>query len=134
VSERVFVDTSALLALLVPTDRAHPAASQAFDRLRARAAPLVTSSYVMVETYALLQRRLGLEAVRAFRDEFAPLLEVLWVGRETHEKALDELLSRTGAAPSLVDVTSFVLMRAAGIDRAFVFDRDFEIEGFWPVG
>ncbi|MCK5651922.1 MAG: PIN domain-containing protein, partial [Gemmatimonadetes bacterium] len=88
-SEYVFVDTSAILALLVPTDTAHARARESFQRLAAARAPLITSSYVMVETYALLQSRLGLEAVRAFRGEFAPLLDTLWVTEETHERALD---------------------------------------------
>ena len=127
-SEHVFVDTSAILALLVPTDRAHPEARRSFERLGAARAPLITNSYVMVETYALLQRRLGLDAVRAFREEFAPLLDVLWVNEETHERALDEMLSRP-AALSLVDASSFVLMRSEGIHRAFAFDRHFEAEG-----
>lgn len=127
-SEHVFVDTSAILALLVPTDRAHTRARKSFERLGAARASLITSSYVMVETYALLQRRLGLDAVRAFREEFAPLLDVVWITEETHERALDELLSRPSAL-SLVDASSFVLMRSEGIHRAFAFDRQ-EAEGF----
>ncbi len=128
-SEHVFVDTSAILALLVPTDRAHPRARESFERLAAARAPLITSPYVMVETYALLQRRLGLDAVRAFREEFAPLLDVVWITEEVHERALDEMLNRP-AALSLVDASSFVLMRSEGIHRAFAFDRHFETEGF----
>ena len=46
---RVFVDTSALFALLVSSDGSHRAAAASFERLRARRAPLVTSSYVLVE-------------------------------------------------------------------------------------
>jgi len=40
----------------------------------------------MVETYALLARRLGLEAVRAFRSDLAPLLEVSWIDEAIHEE------------------------------------------------
>ena len=91
---RVFVDTSAILALLVATDEAHPAAKLAFARLAAREAALLTTSYVLVETYALLGRRLGIEAVRGFREQFAPLLEVIWVDQDLHNRALDTLLQR----------------------------------------
>ncbi len=45
---RVFVDTSALLALVVGSDQAHAEAREGFGRLRAERASLVTSSYVLV--------------------------------------------------------------------------------------
>ena len=57
---RVFVDTSAVIALLVATDEFHQAANSAFTGLAARETPLLTTSYVLVETYALLGRRLGM--------------------------------------------------------------------------
>jgi predicted nucleic acid-binding protein len=127
---RVFVDTSALLALLVGSDEAHEEAKEGFGRLRAERASLVTSSYVLVETYALLQSRIGIGAVRIFREAFAPLLDVLWVDEAAHERALDELLLRDTRKLSLVDSTSFVLMRANRVDRAFAFDGHFREEGY----
>jgi predicted nucleic acid-binding protein len=127
---RVFVDTSAVVALLVSSDHAHPPARRAFEGLRARSARLTTTSYVLVETYALLERRFGLEPVRAFRLGFAPLLDVVWVDREVHEEGLDLLLHRSARGLSLVDAVSFVAMRAQRVDEAFAFDRHFEAEGF----
>ena len=64
---RVFIDTSAIFALLVPTDTAHRRARRAFKALQAREAPILTTSYVLVETYALLSRRMGRESVVRFR-------------------------------------------------------------------
>lgn len=127
---RVFADTSALYALLDAGDASHPKARRAFERLRQREALLTTSSYVLVETCALVGRRLGLPALRAFREDFAPLLEVVWVDGPVHEAALDLLFERRKATLSLVDAVSFVVMRREGIDEAFAFDRHFEDEGF----
>ena len=127
---RVFVDTSALLALMVGSDQAHEEAREGFARLRAERASLVTSSYVLVETYALLQARIGIGAVRIFREAFAPLLDVLWVDETTHERALDDLLLRDARKLSLVDASSFELMRANRVDRAFAFDAHFREEGY----
>ena len=127
---RVFVDTSALIALVVGSDQAHEEAREGFGRLRAERASLVTSSYVLVETYALLQNRIGLEAVRVFREAFAPLLDVLRVDEAVHERALDDLLVRAVRKLSLVDATSFALMRAHRVDRAFAFDAHFREEGY----
>lgn len=129
----VFVDTSAFLALLIANDEAHESAKAVFATLQTRRARLVTTSYVLVETYALLGRRLGTAAVRAFREDFAPLLEVVWVDRELHEAALDELLERAARTLSLVDATSFVVMRRRRIEEAFVFDRHFTQAGFTLV-
>ena len=131
---RVFVDTSAILALLVEGDRAHRSAVDAFDTLSRQAAVLVTTSYVLVETYALVSRRLGLPAVASVREEFAPLLEVIWVAAPLHERGLDELLLRDTASLSLVDVVSFLVAREQEIDEVFAFDRHFELEGFRLVG
>lgn len=126
----VFVDTSGLLALLVASDRFHSRARTAFEALRASRTRLVTSSYVLVETYALLQSRIGTKAVREFRASFAPLLHVVWVDEELHERALDDLGRRRSRKLSLVDAASFAVMRANRIDQAFAFDRHFEAEGF----
>jgi len=126
----VFVDTSAFYALLVRSDDRHGDARRAFATLMADEAVLVTSSYVLVETYALLGRRIGLDAVAAFRDGFAPLLDVTWVDATAHDAALEDLLDRGTRDLSLVDLVSFAVMRGRGIDQAFAFDGHFEQEGF----
>jgi predicted nucleic acid-binding protein len=53
----VFADTSGLLALLNAKDQNHDRAAHAFAALRAKQAMLVTTSFVLVETYALVGRR-----------------------------------------------------------------------------
>jgi len=127
---RVFVDTSALLALLNRTDDSHVAAKKAFAKLTARQDSLVTTSYVLVETYALLARRFSLQAVHAFREDLAPLLDVVWVGSELHEQGVDTLLQRAKRTLSLVDVISFITARQQRVQAVFAYDRDFQEEGF----
>ncbi len=129
----VFADTSGLLALLSATDEQHDRAVRAFERMRARRAPLVSTSFVLVETYALVGRRLGLDAVRQFRGDFAPLLDVVWVDHALHEAGLDLLLDRRKRLLSLVDAVSFITMRNRKIVDAFAFDPHFEQEGFSSV-
>jgi len=126
----VFTDTSGLLALLNPDDVNHARAKQAFATLRARRASLVSTSFVLVEMYALLGRRFGLEAIRRFREDFAPLIEVVWVDEPLHEAGLDLLLGRRTRRLSLVDAVSFVTMRQRALNEAFAFDPHFEQEGF----
>jgi predicted nucleic acid-binding protein len=126
----VFVDTSAFLALLVRNDRWHPSARNAFERLRADEVPLLTTSYVLVETYALLGRRLGLEAVRIFRGAVAPLVDVAWIDEDHHERSLELLVKKGKGRLSLVDCASFVVMRDRDLDVAFAYDAHFRDEGF----
>ena len=131
---RVFVDTSAILALLSASDTAHTRAVTVFDRLRAETDPLVTISYVMVETYALLHRRMGRRAVTRFREDFAPLLEVIWIGNEDHELALDFMLQTDDANLSLVDAASLVVIGHERISRVFTFDKHFRRPGLEILG
>ena len=129
----VFADTSGLLALLSTTDDNHARAKRAFANLRTRQALLVSTSYVLVETYALVGRRLGLDAVRSFRADFAPLVDVVWVDEALHNAGLDLLLDRRKRLLSLVDAVSFVTMRQGNVVEAFAFDPHFAQEGFSVV-
>jgi uncharacterized protein len=126
----VFADTSGFLALLNTTDDNHARAERAFRNLHARQALLVSTSYVLVETYALLGRRLGLDAVRSFRADFAPLIDMVWVDETLHNAGLDMLLERRKRLLSLVDAVSFIVMRQRGVAEAFAIDPHFEQEGF----
>ncbi len=129
----VFADTSGLLALLNAKDENHTRAEHAFANLRARRASLVSTSFVLVETYALIGRRLGLDAVRSFRADFAALIDVVWVDEALHNAGLDLLLERSKWLLSLVDAVSFVTMRQGNLEEAFAFDPHFEQEGFLIV-
>lgn len=129
----VFADVSAFLAPLVQTHAAHKRAARAFDQLAKEEAQLVTTSYVLVETYALIGRRLGHVATKEFRTDFVPLLDVVWIGAEEHERGLDLLLASRSETLSLVDAVSFVVARDRGIERAFAFDRHFTTAGLAAV-
>jgi uncharacterized protein len=126
----VFVDTSAILALLSADDAHHRAAKRAFEALAGEEAGLVTTSYVLVETYALLGRRFGRDAGRRFREEFAPLLGIVWVDEDLHEAGLDLLSSSQARDVSLVDAVSFAAMRGRRMERAFAYDKHFAKAGF----
>jgi uncharacterized protein len=80
----VLADTSGFLALLNKSDEYHARATRAFALLRQQRAALIATSFVLVETYALIERRLGIDAVRDFRADFAPLLDVVWVDEGLH--------------------------------------------------
>lgn len=126
----IFIDTSALLAVLDEADREHSGAIGTLRRLQEGGEQLVTHNYVVVEAISLAQRRLGLAAVRDLVHEVLPQLEILWIDEAAHQAAVSALLASPSRSVSLVDRVSFHVMRERGLQRAFVFDADFEAEGF----
>ena len=127
---RLFVDTSALLAFLDADQPRHPDVVDAWRRAIDSHDTLLTSNYVLVETFALVQRRLGLGALRALAGDLVPLLQPLWVDEELHAAAAAALFTVGRRKLSLVDCTSFELMRRHGITDALSLDADFAHQGF----
>jgi predicted nucleic acid-binding protein len=126
----VFVDTSALLAVLHGTDAHHARAARVWRALVERDVDLVSSNYVLIETTALLQSRFGLDAVRDLADTIVPLLRVAFVTEDVHASAVAALLAANRRQLSLVDCVSFVTMRRLSVTRAFAFDPHFAEQGF----
>ena len=124
------VDTSALFALLDADDRNHPRARAHLQAVLGAGDALLTHEYVLVETIALVQRRLGLGPLRSFLDDLLPLIDVAWVDEALHLEAREALLAAGQRQVSLVDQVSFLVMRRHGIRRAFAFDADFGAAGF----
>ena len=132
----IFVDTSAFFAILDRDDDAHAVARQNWTALLSADAPasLVTSSYVLVESFALIQARLGLDAVRALHDAILPVVSVHWVLEQDHAAAVSALLAADRRRLSLVDCCSFQIMRRLGIRQALAYDQHFTEHGFEVIG
>ena len=130
---RIFVDTSAFYALLDRDDENHQKAKKAWTGMVHGENVLVTSNYVLVETFALLQHRLGIEALRGFQDAIIPWVHVEFVSSEMHRAGVSVLLSVSRRNLSLVDCVSFEMMRALELKTAFVFDLHFKEQGFMMV-
>ena len=81
---KVFVDTSAFFATLVRNDYMHVRARETFQYLVEQSVELYTTSYVVLETIALLQARVGLDAARSFQHEFLSIIKVYWVDKSLH--------------------------------------------------
>lgn len=126
----VYVDTSAFLAVLNPNDWHHAAARASWTALLEAEATLICSNYVLLETLALVQRRMGLEALRAFVADVMPVMKVEWVSAWEHEAGVQLLLALNRRRVSLVDCVSFTQMRRLGITQVFCFDPHFAEQGF----
>jgi len=126
----VFVDTSALLAILDADDANHGEAREVWHGLLNQDATLLCTNYVLLETFALVQHRLGLEALAIFQNDVAPVLTIRWVDEQVHAAAVAALLIARRRKLSLVDCVSFEIARRSSVEIAFAFDRHFAEQGF----
>ena len=126
----VFIDTSALLAVLDRSDERHAEAKRTWEEMLNGEHMLLCHNYILVETSAVLTRRIGMEAVRVFERDVVPVLRLVWVTREIHEAAVGAHLAAGRRALSLVDCASFEVMRRTGVREAFAFDPHFREFGY----
>lgn len=126
----VFVDTSGIFAFLVQDDEMHERAKAIFSGLALHQVSLLTSSYIIVETISLLQRRVGLDSVQTFNEMVFPLLEVIWVSDMWHRRALGRVMTEKKRYLSITDCLSFEIMEENEVEPVFTFDRHFAERGF----
>jgi predicted nucleic acid-binding protein len=116
--------------LLDRDDESHRKAKNSWADLLKNDDTLVTNNYVLVETFALIQHRLGMDAVRGFQNDILPLVNIEFVVPELHRSGVSALLSASRRNLSLVDCVSFEMMRTLEIKMAFAFDPHFKEQGF----
>ena len=129
----IFVDTSAFYALLDGDDAEHSRALKSWEGEPPGEGGLATTNYVVLESMALLQSRLGMPAVRVFRDAILPLVRIEWIDEVVHARAVSAFIAADRRGLSLVDLSSFETMRRLGIRSSFTFDRHFRQYGFETV-
>jgi predicted nucleic acid-binding protein len=133
---KVFVDTSAFVALRNRAEQEHASARATLGRLVAERASLFTSNYVFAETYTALLVRIGraeaIEWGRRFRASEA--IELVRIEEAVDEEAWSILVSHADKPWSYVDACSFALMEREGTAEAFAFDRHFVERGLTLVG
>ncbi|MCS7190427.1 MAG: PIN domain-containing protein [Fimbriimonadales bacterium] len=132
---RVFVDTSAWVALAYAGEVAHPAARDYYQRASQWGVVWVTSDYILDETLTLLRTRFGYIWAERFWNLVRQALEtghmqLLQVDSDAWQTALRIFFQYQDQDFSFTDCTSFALMRREGIETAFAFDHHFWVMGF----
>jgi len=132
----VFVDTSGWYALIDTRDGGHGAAVRRFRRATGDRRRIVTTNYVIGESYTLIMGRLGPPTAQAFlgRVRSSSILQRVHVVDGWENEAERLLVQYHDQRFSYVDATSFVTMRQMGIREALAFDTDFVIAGFALLG
>ena len=125
--EKVFVDTGGWVALFVENDKNHKNAVSIFEEIKISKALIYTSDYCIDETITTILARgshkqsvLAGEAI--FTSKIIKIVHVcpdyLQSAWELYQKYKDKMFSFT-------DVTSFTIMKALNIKKAFIFDKEF---------
>ena len=135
VNSMIFVDTSAFLAIENRQDAHHSPALDFRDScLRARQT-LITSDYVLDESYTIIRFRAGYRIAVQFGEALraSQLLHVEFITPEIIDKAWQLFKAFTDHDFSFTDCTSFVLMESLHIPTAFTFDVHFKEYGRFHV-
>jgi uncharacterized protein len=128
----IFVDTSAIYAWADTADPNHHTAVRRLKAILTRREELLTHNYVLVESTALLQARLGLTAaIKLARDSERFVIE--WVDDDLHASGIRELERSKRRQVSLVDHISFLVMTRRQVATVFAFDPHFVAAGFQLV-
>lgn len=125
----LFVDTSIWYAAADSSDR-----SNARSKVILKSGEtLVTSDHVLVETWTLLHHKLERKAADRFWEGLRSGIAVIEAVTLADLEAAWEIgVSWRDQDFSIVDRTSFAVMRRLGIDRAASLDADFAVFRFGP--
>jgi uncharacterized protein len=126
----VFVDTSGFYAALTPVDAFHTEASTLFLRARDEHWNLITTNYVLHESWALIQRRFGWEALEALNSVLTRMCNIHFITAELHNKAAERCARARLRSLSLTDCSSFEVMAALNVTEVIASDRHFAAAGF----
>ena len=132
--KKIFIDTSAWDAIEDSGDVNHEAAMIFKDEIANRY-ELITSNYILDETYTLLLRNIGYARTVAFHRQLemlkkAGVLQVIQLSENIIENAwiIFEKYNQDKCW-SFSDCASYAAMKDQDIDEVFSFDRHFEQMG-----
>lgn len=131
--DRVFVDTSFVIALINDRDQYYEQAKAVSHKFET--AFLITTDAVLLE--------IGNALAKDYRAEAIEIIKVLRHSKKVEVRAIDETLLEKGLEIyemykdktwGLVDCISFVVMRDEEVNEVLTFDNDFIQAGFNVVG
>jgi predicted nucleic acid-binding protein len=130
--EAVFVDSGAWIALALSRDPLHGRAREHWDLLQGAGAKLHTSVPVIIETFTYLDRNANRDVALTWKDAISKpgVTKILLCEMRDLEQSWEYFRRTDLHKLSVVDATSFVIMKRARIRLAYTFDHHFAVAGF----
>ena len=130
----LFCDTSGWGNLVDPTQPFHTLATNLYRSARDHDRKVITTNYVISELVALFTSplRIPRSTTIAFIETLksSPYINVIHIDRTLDQEAWELLANRQDKVWSLVDCSSFVVMKQRSIVEALTTDHNFEQAGF----
>ncbi|HAJ26148.1 MAG TPA: hypothetical protein DCG53_02695 [Syntrophus sp. (in: bacteria)] len=129
---KLFIDTSAWLALHDRSDKYFEEASARSLIIKKRKIEIITSDFIMDESITIIRFRVSHQAAILFGDSLfaSKIMKILRVDSEHIHKAWALFKKFNDKSLSFTDCTSFILMKEIGVQSAFTFDDHFRQGGF----
>lgn len=127
---KVFIDTSAFVALLVDKETDHKIVANKYHDYRQKRAILFTSDYILDELFTRLLyfKQVDIKKyIQKLKESISKgEITVLRVEEAIFEKALEAFLKFSDHKISFTDATSYILLKNFSLDEVFTLDDDFK--------
>lgn len=131
-THKLFVDTSWFKAFSDPRDDFHQKASEQFAIIQKNGIELVTTNFMLDESYTLIRNRVSYQSVMEFRQllkSLSSVLELVRILPEDESNAWKWFVEKWSKL-SFTDCTSFAVMKRLGLTDVATFDQHFAKAGF----
>ncbi len=132
---KIFVDTSAFVALFYKKDKNYLKAKIILEKIKEENALMIITDYIFDECITGIMSNAG-HNVAVMAGEFiltSKIIEIFWLDESLKFKAWDFFKRHSDKEFSFTDCTSFVLMKELKIRDYFAFDEDFKTLGLVDV-
>ncbi len=129
---RVFVDTSAFIAVFDKDDDLHSEALRLFDEIKNKKIQMVVTDYILSESITTALARAG-HRIAVTVGEFilgSHVVDLIWLDMPLKLKAWEYFKKYSDKQYSFIDCTSFIVMKEMKVNHFFAFDEHFAKAGF----
>lgn len=129
---RIFIDTSFFKGLIDQDDAFHTQSVEILEKLQDKSYELISSNYILDETYTLLRTHCELKDAVDFHDGLGSgLLKLSLFRVEIDDEILAwKLFNEPWSKLSFTDCTSFAVMKRLDLKDVATFDQHFARAGF----
>ncbi|MDI6786680.1 MAG: PIN domain-containing protein [bacterium] len=137
--KKVFIDTSAWVAINSKDDQYHNEDCLINQKLIIEGYRYITTNFVLDETYTFMRYEVSHKKAVEFGHEVVKLeksrkVEVVPVSKEIEKSAWEIFEWYDDKDFSFTDCTSFMIMEQLGVTEVFTFDHHFEQYKFTQIG